>query len=222
MYAAILFATIAMYCIWSKSASIARQIHLHRIQNRCLYSALPWDAVVYDDASHDNVIASDSRAVAMRSAYNTYSTLSPPPATKPFSQPYALASFEWIELVNHRLGWIFTVAFSHEVRSPAGHERLVVIPIVLHQGDTMRVIDFDYLTLIPQSIWKAWPCQVEGSSTFPPVTIQLTPDDHLLIYSGKVDPLNASHFVIPLQLNGNPGAIDGWLNDDGSIRLLRR
>ena len=39
------------------------------------------------------------------------------------------------------------------------------------------------------------------------------------LYAGQPDPNDKSHFTLAYTLNGKPGTIDGWLNDDDTVKL---
>jgi hypothetical protein len=41
-------------------------------------------------------------------------------------------------------------------------------------------------------------------------------------FAGQADPADPSHFTIKYEYNGQPGGIDGWLRDDGSVVLEPR
>ena len=43
--------------------------------------------------------------------------------------------------------------------------------------------------------------------------------NQLSVYAAQPDPADASHFTMAYDLDGKPGAIDGWLKPDGSVVL---
>jgi len=43
--------------------------------------------------------------------------------------------------------------------------------------------------------------------------------DKVRVFNGQPDPSDASHFTIGYEVDGQPGTIDGWLTDDGIVKL---
>ena len=44
----------------------------------------------------------------------------------------------------------------------------------------------------------------------------------LRVFAGQADSVGASHFTIDYEFDGVVGTMDGWLLDDGSVRLKER
>jgi hypothetical protein len=45
---------------------------------------------------------------------------------------------------------------------------------------------------------------------------------HIRFFAGQVDPADDSHFTIRFERDQEKGIVDGWLTDDGDMRLLVR
>jgi hypothetical protein len=53
-------------------------------------------------------------------------------------------------------------------------------------------------------------------------TFQLSIDKPLKLYAGQPDPKDASHFTIRYTAGEEEGFIDGWLQDDDTVKLKQR
>jgi hypothetical protein len=114
--------------------------------------------------------------------------------------------------------------FLHGRTSPGGNRRLVIIQRVPNTLVPAFVpyTDLDVTLLEPS--WKTGlPRQVFPASGEPPRVI--IPHDlnamarHLRIFAGQPDPKDASHFMIQYEVSGIRGTIDGWLQDDDTVRM---
>ena len=54
------------------------------------------------------------------------------------------------------------------------------------------------------------------------VVLRRWPDQRMTLLAGQPDPADRSHFTIAYCVDDQPGALDGWLMDDGSIRMRAR
>lgn len=107
-------------------------------------------------------------------------------------------------------------AFLHERVSPAGHRRLVHVECLMANALTLpEYLRCDVCT--PATPWSALvgPAphrQYQYSGRSVPATL----------YFGQPDPADASHFTIDFTAEDRRGTIDGWLQDDDTVRLKLR
>jgi hypothetical protein len=131
------------------------------------------------------------------------------------------------------------IAFMHERISPAGRRRLVIVSVPtdfalefypqalipaswLHQltwaGDRhTQSVNFDIANVLqddPRDISEADSKRVYIASDMSP---QLK--TRLQVFLGHADPNDSSHFTIDYIVGTERGVIDGWLNDDETVRL---
>jgi hypothetical protein len=109
-----------------------------------------------------------------------------------------------------------TVAFCHELVSPAGHHRLVVVDIDDKTSFEVSTISLIPAVFIPGSLLST-PKQVLMSGFGTTVHGYAT-----TIYVGQVDPADASHFTIDVSLSGSRDTIDGYLLDNDAVTLEPR
>jgi hypothetical protein len=74
------------------------------------------------------------------------------------------------------------------------------------------------VTLIPWRSPGSLPSEVSAEG----VRLLLGREQRLTLYHGQPDPADASHFTIAYLLDGQAGTIDGYVRDDGTIRLTVR
>jgi hypothetical protein len=113
----------------------------------------------------------------------------------------------------------YVMPFLHGRKSTKGKERLVAIefaPMVFAWGGASpffsRVID-PQLTPTRPVTQRTWLEDFE-------FTIPL--DRPLKLYAGQPDPKDASHFTIRYTAGDEEGFIDGWLQDDDTVKLKQR
>jgi len=118
--------------------------------------------------------------------------------------------------------------FLHSRNRPDGVERLVAV---------RPVPTASYAFTSPTKSWQKWELKIQpltflantGGSTQPlscvgstGVPLVYTSDDRVTIFAGQADASNASHFTIGYSINGHHGTLEGWLQNDDSIRLAAR
>jgi hypothetical protein len=108
------------------------------------------------------------------------------------------------------------VAFCHELISPGGNHRLVVVNIGDHTGYELSSISLTPTLFVPGSLLSA-PKQLLMSGFGTAVHGYGT-----TIYMGQVDPSDASHFTIDISLSGSRDTIDGYLLDNDTVTLELR
>jgi hypothetical protein len=103
------------------------------------------------------------------------------------------------------------ILFLHERRSPAGNRALVAVEF--NGWGALRAWQFCY------HIYRT------NGSTFGYCPIDLRHDiapGSLKLFAGQPDQADSSHFTIGYAIGALPGVLDGWLQDDKSIRLQVR
>jgi hypothetical protein len=107
------------------------------------------------------------------------------------------------------------VAFMHELISPAGNRRLVILSADATGGG--RVFGFWRSVLKPVSLISSR--QHNFSAMMPGM---FESDGDFRVFAGQADPNDASHFTIRFELAGQAGLIDGRLNNNDRIILTVR
>jgi hypothetical protein len=114
-----------------------------------------------------------------------------------------------------------TAIFLHQRISRAGHRRLVAVDF--GQGIVQATVVSS--PLIP---WKVPECVWGNYSNVGPVAAILGEIDIPSAknaqsqLAGEADADDAAHFTISFVMDGIPGHIDGWLEDDNTVRLCVR
>jgi hypothetical protein len=107
-------------------------------------------------------------------------------------------------------------AFCHELTSPSGNKRLVVVNIGDRTMNELSMIGLYPAVFIPGSLLTT-PKQVLMSGFGTTVHGWGT-----TIYMGTVDPSDASHFTIDIDTGGVRDTIDGYLLDNDTVTLEPR
>lgn len=106
------------------------------------------------------------------------------------------------------------ILFMHGRRSRGGISRLVSVGIMsLDDYEDLCVEEF-----VPASADVSQPYSSRESD----LAIRRWPDQHLTFLAGQPDPTDPSHFTIGYRLDDQPGTIEGWLLDDGAVKLQVR
>jgi hypothetical protein len=114
--------------------------------------------------------------------------------------------------------WVpFPTIFLHQVSRPDGQTRLVECSMGYTVAGLASLnftgFSFDTGVWKPSASLMPWKSVSATQHTFDAVMA------HLKIYVGTIDPTNASHFTIPLDIDGDRYIIDGWLKNDDSVLL---
>jgi hypothetical protein len=106
----------------------------------------------------------------------------------------------------------------HARRSPAGHQRLLVVrfdPLCYLAGGTQPLnADVRWLD-------GRWGDMGYAHSPALP-SFKLPASKSLRLFHGQPDPLDESHFTIAYDAGGVTGTIDGWLQADDTVKLVVR
>jgi hypothetical protein len=106
------------------------------------------------------------------------------------------------------------ILFLHGRQSPGGTVRLVEVSIMsLDDAEILCIDEF-----VPISANQRDAYQSRQSD----VVVRRWPAQHMTILAGQPDRADPSHFTIAYRLEDQPGTIDGWLSDDGSVRVQVR
>ena len=104
--------------------------------------------------------------------------------------------------------------FIHGRRSPDGTRMLVLVSL-------MALVDLEDLqadTFAPITDDEPGLYHRAGSL----LVMRRSPHERMTFMAGQPDPKDESHFTIQYRLNDQPGVIDGWLADDGSVNMKVR
>ena len=105
--------------------------------------------------------------------------------------------------------------FLHERTSPAGHVHLVGVGIDPSGGAPS--------TRPRGVVWYRFPGDRCPTLRYAYELGTVAPrPGRIKIFAGQPDPSDPSHFTISYELDGKPKTIDGWLNDDDTVRFNRR
>lgn len=130
------------------------------------------------------------------------------------------------------------VLFLHRRHNPAGHERVVLLvvqrqgggPAAATQPALGRVLRFCY-TIVDLTAWSGKPQPVVTSMSqhrpdpairggggwlFPPTWQRL--QNPIRLFAGQPDPDDPTHFTIRYEYNGQPGTVDGYVQDPATPR----
>ena len=195
-----------------------------RLQHKCLNYAASANKVVYDEdaIAGEELLKSDTNYTR----YIDYGPASHPPLyfwTSPYIKP----------LLHYKYPRITT--FLHSRSSPHGTVRLILVEMwisgVVDEDEQLPMLEFECRVYQPATFTKT-PTFLSLSSLQIPRDNDQGPDgDGLLppasiskarVFAGQPDSDDNSHFTIPLEINGHPTMLDGWLQDDDIVRLSVR
>lgn len=104
--------------------------------------------------------------------------------------------------------------FIHGRRSPDGTRMLVLVPLMaLEDTEEVRADTFAPVTDDEPGLYHRAESQL---------VLRRWPHDRMTFMSGQADPNDESHFTIQYRLSDQSGTIDGWLADDGSVKMKVR
>ena len=117
--------------------------------------------------------------------------------------------------------------FLHRRTRPDGVDRLVAVR-------PRQIATYAFSS--PTASWAKWTFNIQpltfwaGATNGPHLlcvesvgpALEYTSDDRVTFFAGQIDPTFASHFTIAYAINGRSGTLDGWLQNDDSVRLVAR
>ena len=185
--------------------SAAERIELRRLYSRGAQHVAAADAVVYDE---DPV---SQKALLGGAKYQQVGGHHGPIAFRTVPQ--------WEQFVAANRGRISShgTLFLGELATPSGRKRLVGVDITgWSRGGP--VILFTYArTFTPVTLAKL-PAMTASSPS-----LNLARGEGILrLFAGQADPSDPAHFTIRYTFDDQPGVIDGWLKDDGTVLLEPR
>jgi hypothetical protein len=179
---------------WKFGPTIRERVRVWQVHRACMSLTQPEDTVAYFDGP------SGSQDFLAKGGYERHSDVKV--ARTP--EPWASFAFNVVHALR-------TAIFCHERRSSGGNLRLVVI----HD-------DFCYSILKPPSLWhrpeRVWPAGSRRYFSGLPLELSYW-DQPIKVYAGQPDLNDESHFTVRFESAGRPGIIDGWLQDDDSVKL---
>jgi hypothetical protein len=113
--------------------------------------------------------------------------------------------------------FIRSVVFIHQLRSPAGNNRIVGVDCIPMYLSSMSIIQAFEADVIEPAPW--WPLGTTPFIHLGKFNGGYPIDAKVEVFAGQTDPSDASHFTISYSVNGQPGTLDGWLRDDDTVRL---
>jgi len=117
------------------------------------------------------------------------------------------------------------VMFLHERISHAGNRRLVIVRFLCGERrfTSSFVEDFNYQSrvLVPAALTPARLVSPKVQPLADPGQV-LGEGANVRIYAGQPDPADLSHFTIRYQMWGQEDVLDGYLNDDDTVKLVAR
>ena len=113
------------------------------------------------------------------------------------------------------------IVFLHELVSPGGNHRLVVIEYDA-QRDCFTPLLINRAEVIVPGTWRSGPTRVEKPTVWDVEVMFPTTPPQVRIYAGQVDPADASHFTIRYEMWGQTDVLDGRLDNNDGITLRQR
>jgi hypothetical protein len=149
--------------------------------------------------------APSTRVVSKFNSSSINSSTTQPAAASPWTKFNGLLSGTYTA---------FPELYLHQRLTPAGERFLLCLRVINTDEEGL---------LLEQNVarpggWLRNPKMIHMSMNH----LSLPSASSRVIYAGQSDPNNASHFTISYSADARPGLIDGWLENDGTIRLELR
>jgi hypothetical protein len=218
--------TAAIFCGWQWGPYLRHQTRLLYWQRQCLTFTASPTTVVYEEDP-----AAAAALIRSRGGYLPYRKLLYGPSgytgsaidTATFRPP---CEDELEKMLPYPIShWLpaydpGSIVFLHERISPAGHRRLVCIWNVPQNLGPAPDLCFSVCVWSPATLFSETTPRTEPyGSQIPP---RYPPAPVARIFAGQPDPADSSHFTIHYQMWGRDDILDGWLQDDDSIRFMPR
>jgi hypothetical protein len=188
--------------LWRFGPDALRRTQMFYLQRKAMAFSVPQGTVAFTVNKEDA-----TKCIALGGAYTSRDEYHAELTVTPWRDFYAKYSPP---------GGSAPIAFCHELVSPGGNHRLVVVGIADRSAFEVSMISFAPAVFIPGALLSA-PKQVMMSG------FGLTlPGYGTTIYVGQVDASDASHFTIDTDLHGAHDTIDGYLLDNDTVTLEPR
>jgi hypothetical protein len=202
-----LMAAVVGVVLWRAGPPFARQVRYVYWQRQCMTFSAPADFVAYEeDPTRAAALLKQSRyrTQALPATSGTAAGFSPPP----------LAHLESV------WGW-GNVLYMHAATTSLERRRLIVVDLAVRRAwgtsrTEERVIELYGAGLVPASLRPGTETEGTGGNY---LDLILQQTDRLRVFWGQPDPIRSDRFTIGYELNGEPGAIEGLLKDDGQVDL---
>lgn len=177
-------------------------------QQQCLLYQADRNIAVFDSRPSALAVLRRSGGGWTNNAYTVVSNYGPP-----VSIPYVIYTaleFRRLNPFSMACGSIFM----HLRMSPSGNQRLVMV--WAEPGLGLR-----YYVVTPSTFLSDPPLSKKGAAMVRDVAgMPSIVKTGVAIFGGQVDVDHPDHFVIPYRISNNALAIDCWLQDDDSIRMV--
>ncbi|MDQ3441798.1 MAG: hypothetical protein M3478_15760 [Planctomycetota bacterium] len=185
-----------------------RHVQLLRWQSHCLAYAATASEVVYD-----NDPAEAKRLLALPRTY-----LKDPRDGAAYRVP-----IEWIQFyLAAGFGPQSTgTLFLHQRTSPSGRPVLLALDLNFNPLSADRVMSMGERVIVPGALLRP-PRQVASRQRGDGTQIRIGQGSRVRVFAGQPDANNPSHFTIDYEMDGARHKLDGWLEDDQSVRIELR
>jgi hypothetical protein len=220
-------AAIVIASGWRYGPAALHQLRFLYWQHRCLTFTAPPGTAVYRRLSAGSTFATpadylDANSPEIPQSMNpigmSQQRVGPPPEVEFCFVPRCWAGFLRVTENGSPFEPGEPVVFCHELRSPSGNRRLVVVavyPDILSEMGTLLLDAFQ--AAVSDRAKELWVTGLDIMWEGPPIA------GPSLIEAGQPDAIDRSHFTIAYQWpNGVRGTVDGWLQNDDTVKFSIR
>lgn len=197
--------------------AVQARVRLLYRQRACMTYAAPADQVVF---TNDPKLAAPLLAARFTNVNTMWWTT--PDLTGRRKTAVGLFAEQWERFASTWLQAAQSGAmlFLHERVTQSGERR--VVALLLFQR-TYAKFEFaiESISIRPVPFWGGMPASVDGGNSASNELFR-QPTENLVLYAGQPDAADESHFTIGYAVRTETGTIDGWLQDDGNVRLAVR
>jgi hypothetical protein len=184
------------------------QLRLLRQQSQWLNHLDPPDTIIYEE---------DPAEGAKLLATGKYDRL-------PYGGTFAGTDWDPVALrANQDKPWSVCL-YEHRATSRAGNERSINVHCQTVNEEELghgRVMKLSAMVMKKATFWPGSRLKILTASEI--VLLEnLGGGDYVRFYAGQPDPADPAHFTIRYQFNNKPGVIDGRLNEDDTITLVKK
>ena len=191
--------------VWRWGPAVRDKARALRVERACLTYSAPADRVVYEeDPERGTELCVGSSAYRM----------SAPTRRRPDEQLVWFVAQPWMDFP---LGqWQPGPAFLHARRVAGGEQRLVAVLMSRFSGPEHTVAF--YGRVFRPGTLRAGPMQLSDERQSR-VMMDTWRGGRVRVYAGQPDPADPSHFTIPFEVDDRPGTLEGWLEEDDTLRF---